>query len=125
LSWSRLIWALSPFWSVSLSSINFLSAAMINSIYEFLADNVVFRFRVSFIKHYSMSLANLLTFSILDSVWVIKSVRIDTTLASVELFNAVSYYFSEFVKFFNLSISLFFSFLIDSSLNFRAFSPLD
>jgi hypothetical protein len=49
----------------------------------------------------------------------------EITLVSVELFRTVSYYLSEFVKFFSLSISLFFSFLIDSSLNFRAFSLLD
>lgn len=71
---------------VSLSSMNFLSAARINSISEFLAPNVSLRLRISFIKHSSISLANFLTFSILDSVWLIKSVRIATTLESVELF---------------------------------------
>jgi hypothetical protein len=72
-----------------------------------------------------MSLASFLTFSILDSVCVIKSVLIETTLVSVELFKAVNYYLSELVKFLSLSISLFFSFLIDSSLNLSAFSLLD
>ena len=72
-----------------------------------------------------MSLASFLTFSILDSVWVTKSVLIETTLVSVELFKAVNYYLSELVKFLSLSISLFFSFLIDSSLNLSAFSLLD
>ena len=72
-----------------------------------------------------MSLASFLTFSILDSVWATKSVLIETTLVSVELFKAVNYYLSELVKFLSLSISLFFSFLIDSSLNLSAFSLLD
>ena len=92
-----------------------------NSSYEFFADKVVFKLRISFIKHYSISFANLRTFSILDYVWVIKSVRIDTTLASVELFIAVNYYFNKFVVVFNRLISLFFYVLIESSLNYNAF----
>lgn len=54
-----------------------------------------------------------------------KSVLMDTTLASVELFKAESYSFSVFIKFFNLSISLFFYVLIDSNLYFKAFSLFD